>query len=91
MNAESIFEFDSASSEFAECEITTSTTVINGAFLFRAAEEFAGGASVELAPFSGTRGFNVPAGPTTFNLLCRRVTGNLEVVNTHMTAIFTAQ
>jgi hypothetical protein len=93
VNASGFFEFNSSGSDQAACEITTSATTIDGNFAFRAAEDFSGaGTRMEYVPFSGTRGFNVPAGPTTFNLLCQRnASGNVGGENAQLTAIYTAQ
>jgi hypothetical protein len=44
-----------------------------------------------LVPFSPTRGFNVSAGNTTFNLVCQELLGIVGVSNPFMTAIYSPQ
>ena len=46
------------------------------------------GADATWVPFSGTRGFSVPAGTFTFNLVCHESSGDVSVRDAQMTAIF---
>jgi hypothetical protein len=88
--ASGFFEFQSAALDGARCEITTSATTIDNNFALYGAEGSALAAML-WEPFGTTRGFNVPAGSTTFNLLCDRVAGTVGFWRPHITAIYTAQ
>jgi hypothetical protein len=89
VNASGFFQFSSALQESARCEITTAAAIDNN-FAFYGTES-GDAATMLYIPFGSTRGFNVSAGPTTFNLLCDRVTGSAYVQRVHLTAIYAAQ
>ena len=89
VNASGFFSFsDPLDADVARCEITTATTIVNPNTIW--AEEFAN-QTMFLVPFSPTRGFNVSAGSTTFNLVCDELLGIVGVSNTFMTAIYSPQ
>jgi hypothetical protein len=89
VNASAGFRFSSnVSSEYARCELTTSATTITSQYSL-AVGEIAPTAILEI-PFSTTRGFNVPAGNTTFYWLCYEVFfgTDVRVSPQFMTAIY---
>jgi hypothetical protein len=89
VNASGSFVFLTlAGPDSARCEITTATTINNDNSM-RAGEM--AGDSMSFVPFSTTRGFNVPAGSTTFNLVCDLVVGSVEVIRSFMTATYSPQ
>ena len=45
-------------------------------------------ASLQAIPFSGTRTFAVPAGPTTFHLVCRNDSGDVTFHDSQITALY---
>jgi hypothetical protein len=89
--ASGFFDFGSAAQDDGRCEITTSSTAIDNDFAFYGAEGTGATTAMVYVPFGSTRGFNVPAGTTTFNLLCDRVLGTVGVWRAHLTAIYTPQ
>ncbi len=88
VNATGAFNFNSnAIADSARCSITTGTLVdlthnIVGAETASLAVNF--------VPFAGTRGFDVTAGPNTFNLVCEEFSGDVSVEDSSMTAIYVA-
>jgi hypothetical protein len=89
VNASGFFSFtDQNDADMARCEITTATTIVDGNTIY--AEEVTNQA-MSLVPFSPTRGFNVSAGNTTFNLVCQETRGIVGVSNPFMTAIYSPQ
>jgi hypothetical protein len=89
VNASAFFEFPSAATlDNARCEISTTTTIDNPHALY--AREYSVDA-VHYVPFASTRGFDVVAGNTTFNLLCSTVSGSVNLWRSFMTAIYTRQ
>jgi hypothetical protein len=90
VHATGFFDFGSAAQDAARCEITTSPTTIINNFAFYGAEA-AAGSFMLYVPFGSTRGFDVAAGTTTFNLLCDRAAGTAGVWRPHLTAIYTPQ
>ena len=90
VNASGVFQFDGGVIDRARCQIAVApdTTITTGQTM-PAAE------SAVLAmfhvPFSMTRGFNVPAGSATFNLLCQEISGNVSLLRSSMTAIYSPQ
>lgn len=89
--ASGFFEFGSTGQDDGRCEITTSATAINNNFAFYGSEASGATTAMLYVPFGSTRGFDVAAGTTTFNLLCDRVLGTVGVWRPHLTAIYTAQ
>lgn len=89
VNASGFFQFLSVGAiDGAQCEITTATT-INAEHSMWARE--ASNAAMYNLPFSMTRGFDVPAGNTTFNLVCNEQFGSVELFSSFMTAIYSPQ
>jgi len=89
VNASGFFSFEDPNDrDEARCEITTATTILNPNAI--RAQEYVNQAMF-LVPFSPTRGFNVSAGITTFNLVCQEAFGIVGVSNTFMTAIYSPQ
>jgi hypothetical protein len=89
VNASGFFSFsDALDADSVRCEITTATTIVNPNAIL--AQESANQAMF-LVPFGPTRGFNVPAGNTTFNLVCQELLGIVGVSNPFMTAIYSPQ
>jgi hypothetical protein len=84
VHASGTFQFFSALADGATCSITTSTA-IDTSHTIRG-QDLAN--NVAYMPFSGTRGFNVATGVTTFNLICQELTGSMALQDSHMTAIF---
>lgn len=82
VNASGYFGFDNSGGQLS-CSITTGSTV-------ETSNEFTteGDASSNLIAFGATRGFDVVAGTTTFNLVCRETTPNASVRTTNMTALY---
>ena len=88
VNASGSIGFNSTARDSARCCITTGTALDTN-HLIIAAEETGGPNTVRYMPFGSTRGFNVSAGTTTFRLVCDEFAGNVTVVDSSMTAIFT--
>jgi hypothetical protein len=86
VNASGYFVFDFTTFDSARCSITTGTTIEFTGFI-PAAEATEMGMAI--LPFAGTRGFAVPAGAHTFNLVCNLFSGTARVENTSLTATFT--
>lgn len=88
VNASGSFQFGStAVSERARCTLTTGTAT-GVPFTAMAIESSA--AQFFVVPFGGTRVFEVPAGSTTFRLVCDADAGNIVVNTAVLTALFVA-
>jgi hypothetical protein len=78
------FDLNLNGSDSASCSITTGTAVEFPAASVRDVLGF----PLDVVPFSATRGFDVSAGASTFNLVCIENAGTVNVGNTSLTAIF---
>jgi hypothetical protein len=76
--------FGVAAGASGRCSITAGGTGVDFNNLIIGGE----GADATWVPFSGTRGFSVPAGTFTFNLVCHESSGDVSVRDAQMTAIF---
>ena len=87
--ASGYFDFldSSAVIERGRCSITTGTTVDFTHLIIQSdfGTTTVGGV---FSTFSGTRGFDVPAGSVTVNLVCDEFAGNVQVGDTSLTALF---
>jgi hypothetical protein len=89
VNASGFFEFPlNATIENVRCEITTAAAIDNDHAMY-ARERVAD--TMHYVPFSTTRGFDVAAGNTTFNLLCSKVAGTVNLWRSFMTATYSPQ
>jgi len=88
VSASGFFQFQSANPDVGQCSIITGAA-LDETHLISAAESNAGRDSLFDVPFGATRGFDVAAGSTSFNLVCNETTGsNVTVLDTSLTAIF---
>lgn len=72
----------------SRCSITTGNTV-EGTHEVQAEVDASGsGDNDDYDPFALTRGFEVPSGSTTFNLVCRSELGTSRIRDSAMTAIY---
>lgn len=85
VNAQGLFGLNAGTQDYAGCGITTGTTVEIDRFTFMSE---ATAAAMVFVPFGASRGFNVSAGATTFNLVCYELGGSVNVQYPNMTAIF---
>jgi hypothetical protein len=82
---------NAATIDLGRCSITTGT-VLDFAALHRLGEEFGTPTTTTLHfSFSATRGFNVPAGAFTANLVCDAFTGTVELRDSSISAMFVPQ
>jgi hypothetical protein len=81
VNASGYFRFSGVS--IGRCSITTGA-VLDFTHLIIAG----GNVAVTFTPFAATRGFVVGAGSTTFNLVCNEFSGDVNVGDATITAIF---
>ena len=86
VSASGFFRFLSGAPEVGQCSITTGA-VLDDSHLISAEESTGGANSLLDVPFGATRGFNVAAGSTPFNLVCK-AGGVVSVHDTSLTAIF---
>jgi hypothetical protein len=93
-NASGYFELPPATSDSAQCSLTTGT-VIDPTHLIRVQESSTTPAAMIRVPFAGTRGFTVAApGPFIVNLVCRLdpfTSGTVDLRDSSLTAMFAAQ
>lgn len=82
VNASGYFGFDNSGGQLS-CSITTGSAV-------ETSNEFTteGDGTSNLLSFGATRGFEVSAGTTTFNLVCEETAPNSSVRTTNMTALY---
>ena len=86
VSASGYFAFpDTSTLDAARCSITTGTAV-DFSHLIVFAENTANGMSH--VPFGATRGFSVPAGTHTINLVCEEAFGDTAIGGTEVTAMF---
>jgi len=87
--ASGYFDFldSSTTLERGRCSVTTGATIDFTHLIIQSdfATTTVGGV---FSAFSGTRGFDVPAGSLTLNLVCDEFAGNVEVQDTSLTALF---
>jgi hypothetical protein len=89
VNASGFFDFlTNGIIDNVRCEITTAATIDNDQAMY-ARERTAD--TMHYVPFSTTRGFNIAAGSTTFNLLCSKVAGTVNLWRSFMTATYSPQ
>jgi hypothetical protein len=76
--------------EISLCSITTGTTIdLSHRIAFNdGGSTFVGN---DYHGFGATRGFNVPAGSFTANLVCNEVAGDAQILDSSMTALFVGQ
>lgn len=77
-----------AAAFIARCSITTGSAIDGSHLVFMSNASAVAAAS---DAFGATRGFNVPAGAFTVNLVCDVPTGSANVSDTSVTALFVAQ
>jgi len=88
VSASGFFQFGSgAVVDNGQCSITTGTA-LDDTHLISAAEANAGFNHTLTMPFGATRGFEVAAGSTAFNLVCNQLSGAVTVNDTSLTVIF---
>ena len=87
VNASGSFLFEDAQVDSGQCSITTGAA-LDTTHLISAEESGAGRDSTLNMPFGATRGFDVAAGSTAFNLVCNEPSGTVSVLDTSLTAIF---
>ncbi|CAN5872227.1 hypothetical protein BH20PSE1_BH20PSE1_11090 [soil metagenome] len=88
VSASGFFQFGSGTVvDNGQCSITTGTA-LDDTHLISAAEANAGLNHTLTMPFGATRGFEVAAGSTAFNLVCNQLSGAVTVNDTSLTAIF---
>jgi len=87
VNASGFFQFGSGAVDNGQCSITTGTA-LDDTHLISAVESNGGPNSALNMPFGATRGFDVAAGSTAFNLVCNLLSGIMSVNDTSLTAIF---
>ena len=87
VNASGFFQFGSGVVDNGQCSITTGLA-IDATHLISAVEANAGASHTLNVPFGATRGFDVAAGSTAFNLVCNQLSGAVTVNDTSLTAIF---
>ena len=86
VNASGYFAFpDRSTLDLARCSLTTGTAV-DFSHLTAFGENTAD--AMSYVPFGATRGFSVPAGTHTINLVCEEVYGDTAVGDSELTAIF---
>jgi hypothetical protein len=85
VNASGVFFLWGGHENFGRCSITTGTT-IDTSYLISA--RLMHGLIHQHIPFSGTRGFDVSAGTTTFRLVCDKDQGDISIRDTNLTAIW---
>jgi hypothetical protein len=86
VNASGYFAFPNFTTlDAARCSITTGTAVDFSRLIVFAENAPAGMSHV---PFGATRGFSVPAGTHTINLVCEEASGDTEVGDSEVTALF---
>jgi hypothetical protein len=88
VNASASLQFTGAgTTDSVQCSITTG----NGIDITHQTNASEGSTTdANYAPYAATRGFTVPAGITTVNLVCRAFLGTAELRDSSMTAIFVA-
>jgi len=82
VNASGHFTFGAAGAG-CRCSITTDTAIDYGNLII--AE---GDADTTYVPFAATRGYSVPQGSTTFNLVCDEYADPASIQDTSLTAIY---
>jgi len=87
VNASGSFLYQSGAPDIAHCSITTGVA-LDATHLIAAGESNQGADSMLNVPFGATRGFDVAAGSTAFNLVCAEISGNVFLQDTSLTAIF---
>jgi hypothetical protein len=88
VNASGTFWFmNNTVAESVMCSITTGPAIDTQRY-FEAAEVAVG--AMSSVPFASTRGFDVPSGTHTFNLVCRQMTGTVHVNKASLTGMFVA-
>jgi hypothetical protein len=86
VNASGYFSFpDTSTLDAARCSITSGTAV-DLSHLIAFGENTAN--AMSHVPFGATRGFSVPAGPHTINLVCEEAFGDTAIGGPELTAIF---
>jgi len=91
VSASAYFDFNDASAtvELARCSITTGT-VLDGAHLMLSSDNGATDAGNVFSQAAGTRGFVVGPGAFTVNFVCSEFSGNIQIQDSSLTAIFIA-
>lgn len=81
------FHLASGGLDAVDCSISNGPLVIDPSHEFRA-DDSNSPAATNTMPFSSTRFFEVPAGATTFKLVCREFDPEVVVRDTELTAVF---
>jgi hypothetical protein len=91
VNASAYFDFNdtSATVELARCSITTGTALEGTHFMLSSDNGSTDGGNV-FSQAAATRGFVVAPGSFTVNFVCSEFSGNIQIQDTSLTAIFIA-